>query len=756
MILGRLTRLLRIVKFLELSCADLEQIKLVTKEEEARVKSQRIKRKKRRFFKGFCCCNCKEGKEDLKKKPSTDKLSRIYAKQDSSSKNKKDPKSPTDVLKNRRLSNMVQRDLFSKRPTPQPQNNLKKQPKKFFNFIKKSIPKEKLIFNKSSNYLLKNLKNNLVFLMPKKSKAGIVWMNVTIKKMIYLILLFNILLSFFNKSFYTSSIQPWESDLKTIRLLYQQENLKEDLLSSFLDNMRTKYEGFDYQVVELKFSNKFFSYENQNLKNKIRKIQKIIVESEFKKTSIEGVEEPVTLSLQLTSKKRNVIIVITRLASLTMNIVMILIFFISIKTDSKRFILDPLSKITSIINTFLYEPLNENCNLLYLNPEKRRKIEGLDEEGHQIIAIALMRIFYYYNCCFGSSSMSFISQNMAIGEGRLQECEGSKVSAYFALLEIKDLTEIVEKKRNKSHIFSYISDIFNIVSCTSDRFFGSSYYQGRNQFFIIWKLEEQDSPTNFNKTKTNRNSSEVASLSLTGLLKLFAKIDKIRRKKIKNGKENFFDYITTSFHAGQVYEYLAGSRHKLDFCYSGRQINRLKILHEFARKSNSALLVSETVFNILPECMKFECRLIDVIKFDLLEKPVNLYCMDITNERLRSIPPPLSSREINDVYEIRKIHCQIKSRINERMEKGAKNSMFLEDSEIKVMFNHNLMFRRNYRKAVSFYKLGAWDSALQFLLKCLEEKADDGPSVNLFRYMEKFEFKKPRNWRGYHRHYCIM
>ena len=95
----------------------------------------------------------------------------------------------------------------------------------------------------------------------------------------------------------------------------------------------------------------------------------------------------------------------------------------------------------------------------------------------------------------------------------------------------------------------------------------------------------------------------------------------------------------------------------------------------------------------------------------------------------------------------------IKSAIIERLNQGAKNTLFLEDEELKKMLSSDNEFRRNYRKGVNFYIIGAWGSAKDYFKLCLKSKSDDGPCKMLLKYMAQFGFVKPAEWRGFRRLY---
>jgi len=58
-------------------------------------------------------------------------------------------------------------------------------------------------------------------------------------------------------------------------------------------------------------------------------------------------------------------------------------------------------------------------------------------------------------------------------------------------------------------------------------------------------------------------------------------------------------------------------------------------------------------------------------------------------------------------------------------------------------------FKFAYRTAIDYYLVGAWDSAVQYFKTCLRLRPRDGPTVEVYRFMEEHNFKKPEDWAGY-------
>lgn len=317
----------------------------------------------------------------------------------------------------------------------------------------------------------------------------------------------------------------------------------------------------------------------------------------------------------------------------------------------------------------------------------------------------------------------------------------------MALLEVGDMFDSLEGKGN----LTYINKLFDIVYRTADRYLADSHYIADNKFIIIWKLDSADS---FSKKEASRNQSEAASLSVTTILKIIRKIDTLRKMsgfKIRD----YSDYVRVTLHAGSIIESLTGTYLKLDITHMSPEISFLHKLHDKVDKYSTPFIMSGRVYNIIPECMKFQCRIVDVIKFSYSTRAQNIYCMDITNTRFKKEEVEFNKLCKLETYEKRRLHMRMKSIIIEKLNQGAKNALFLEDGDIGNMFDRDNQFRRNYRKAINFYILGAWGSAKDFFEMCLKVRPKDGPSKVLLSYIQGFGYTKPPDWRGYRRMYQV-
>lgn len=69
--------------------------------------------------------------------------------------------------------------------------------------------------------------------------------------------------------------------------------------------------------------------------------------------------------------------------------------------------------------------------------------------------------------------------------------------------------------------------------------------------------------------------------------------------------------------------------------------------------------------------------------------------------------------------------------------------------DIQGIMATDIDFKFAYRTAVDYYLCGAWESALPYFKQCLAIRPRDGPTIEVYRYMEEYGFKAPPEWKGY-------
>merc|ERR1712025_794022 len=91
----------------------------------------------------------------------------------------------------------------------------------------------------------------------------------------------------------------------------------------------------------------------------------------------------------------------------------------------------------------------------------------------------------------------------------------------------------------------------------------------------------------------------------------------------------------------------------------------------------------------------------------------------------------------------------IKQLIEETIELNKKQALFEDEMDIQDILATDEEFKFNFRKAISYYISGDWLDATKLLKKCLMLRPRDGPTFEIYRFIEQHNFKAPTDWKGY-------
>lgn len=349
------------------------------------------------------------------------------------------------------------------------------------------------------------------------------------------------------------------------------------------------------------------------------------------------------------------------------SIIIIFIAYLFFTSGSKKFIMEPVELLTKFLNRLINNPLDVNINKMYTNfiyarrsyieetfihndnskmkqnnkakklksnkifakEEVKRSIQqnsgflnglGLtpnfdieDQFELIVILLGLMRLFLWMSCAFGSQMAPLIIQKMVLNEEEMtsKHFTGRKMQAYMAIIQLKDFFDVIDYKKEKS--FYYVQELADLMYRTSDRYHATAEIIRDGKFIILWKLDNPEAKDNFNAKKINRNSSEIASVSVTTILKILSKLWKLRREHkiepntnsiyvssklnliFQRKKKDFYEFIQIALHAGKFYESITGSYLKGDISYMGLDITHTHSLHNLTNEYNTAFILSSRV-----------------------------------------------------------------------------------------------------------------------------------------------------------------
>jgi hypothetical protein len=539
-----------------------------------------------------------------------------------------------------------------------------------------------------------------------------------------------------DSSYYMTSTTVYTTDIQMIGALHNAK-VSTQVITSCVEALKNRYTEQGLLVASMVISGIYnFSDPKFNVS--------LLRSSEISKVSFDAEDSNIEISMVLDLRVTKFYESLFSLLSMIFLVSILVVAYVSSANDSKIFITDPMNKLAAVFNNLVINPLDIIFNPFYMNKQNDRSFFVELEEEHRQIGDKLTQIIPWMGYAFGKKMVPHVISKLVLGNpGSMAQIEGDKYCAFFSVIQIKDLLERVEFSDPRSH--DLVQVLSEIVFRTADQYNAGCTYLADGKFFLIWKLKSAKKEFTFQEL--SRESSETASVIITTNLKILYGL--AYKLKLRDMEVNDRNTAQVTIHCGNVSECIIGTHHKMDVHYFGLDLNAMHCFHDMARLYRTNLLLTDFIYNIIPECMKVKCRKIDVIKFPFHNDPIDIYTIDIRLKEIEVTADDIFRSPLSSIQDKILAHMQIKDDVDERLIKGAKNSLFLEDPDLDIMVARNYEFRKHFRNGIDFYVLGAWDSAKKYLEEAKKLIPDDGPTNFLCTYMAKSNYSRPKNWRGF-------
>ena len=604
--------------------------------------------------------------------------------------------------------------------------------------------------------------------IPKKSQAGMKWFENSLKKVIAVYLVMNAVILFFSSDYYMETKSGGYGNANFLKYLIMSGSDQTTInktVDYIIEQQRTRGRPvINLETIVNETRTNYFS-DNTALD--------IFRNSEVKYYILK--EESVTVRMVENDYDASYWDSFIQIFSLVFACLVLFFSYFAGSKDSEIFLTKPFRSIFYSLNRAIRNPIDYLINPYYLKPSRNfsQPFENLEGE-YALLGNFVLMYSQYLSYAIGSKQCNLVVDRLLVKSPKsLSSVVGDVYNAYIVMIQLPFSMKDVDLFDDR--MVSFIAMTQEIIQRTADKFNGASSCLFDGKFVLVWRLNSDNYKSNFEVG--NRNSSEAAAMCVTCVLKIIAKlgrlkslyqIDKLLRKKNlgKSSKTVVIDEVEYEteqpensvnciVHCGKIYEHIIGGSLKIDVCYLGPDIAYIDRLHNMSILYDVPIMMTEPVYNFMADSIKKQCRMIDVIKLKNDDKSMSLYSLDVNYH----IEDKAGSGESSDNIkfemekesfgEFRLFHSRIKEKILERLIKGAKNSIYFEDPDIQSLFKKKPEFKRACRKAIDFYTLGAWDMAKNELEIAMRCEPEDGACWFLLKYIEEFDYKKPEFWRGF-------
>ena len=582
------------------------------------------------------------------------------------------------------------------------------------------------------------------FAIPEESKIGKKLTDLTIKRVIVMVLGLLVLLPLFDADFFQSTYTSWE---------YGTMDLERSLHGSGFINVRDQFISYHQAnrnsliYLSAKIEGKELIWKADVSLSDLR-VSEMYIAKNGDIEAIFDLRPDTTFSAQLSICQTLFICTLLTLGAISLN------------QDSNRLVIIPIEKMISKVKRMARNPLavmNDEMNDVF-DLESQSKSCCCSQTASvgletSLLEDAIMKIGALLALGFGEAGAQIISDNLNKDSGNSANralAEGSKVLAIFALCDIRNFTDTTEVLQERVMVF--VNEIAAIVHHTVDSYLGAANKNIGDAFLLVWKFPHEEIEIRNAKLYLS-NSAYVSGLgdsALLALLKIIAIINSssgiLKYRDFSDLKKRMPGYsvkLGFGLHLGWAVEGAIGSEFKVDASYLSPHVNLTAKLEELTKVYGVPLVMSSAIHKILGNFCKKHCRHIDTVKLPAAHKPLKLFTYDVTFAKLY----PYEQKSFNkDAAKAKRARKLVKLK-DGRLDAA---DLVYRSKKLKYLSETLLPgYLDAYERGIGEYEAGHWRSSRELLEQSLEFKPADGPSQALLTYMRDYDFTAPSDWPGY-------
>jgi class 3 adenylate cyclase len=577
----------------------------------------------------------------------------------------------------------------------------------------------------------------------QESKVGKKLSEVTMKRVILIVLAMLFLLPLFETDFYLSEQTSWTFGVENMKSFLNLEGFEE------VKNKYVKYHKKDIRpLVFLSWKNETDSYEWQadTDYNDLR-YNEIYYYSKDNFVSIFDIRYDTKLTSLLNIFK-------------TIFICMILTFgALYFTKDSEELVIKPIEKMIEKVKKIAKNPLSAS-QVKTIQDEldqvdektcfccKSKKTVKAEYET-KIIEDTIIKIGVLLALGFGEAGSAIIGSNVETNGELDQMMTGSKVVAIFGFCDIRNFTDTTEELQEG--VMMFVNEIAQIIHGVVGKYFGAANKNIGDAFLMVWKFNTDefflDQDELIVRNPSSKKASYIPDLALLSFLKILAKVNKdpvILKyrgyQKLLQRMPNYEVKMGFGMHLGWAIEGPIGSQFKIDASYLSPHVNLASALEASTKVYGVPLLISGSLYDMFSSKVQGYCRKIDVIKIKGMSLPISIYTSDCEFSHFQQ--GRFVSRKKDGFVKKRNL-------LRKKLTSGEvkTDTLFDKSREVALMrkgFNDE--FFKVFELGILAYVLGDWHDAKVKLEKALALRAKDGPSLAILNYISEFEFSAPATW----------
>lgn len=285
-------------------------------------------------------------------------------------------------------------------------------------------------------------------------------------------------------------------------------------------------------------------------------------------------------------------------------------------------------------------------------------------------------------------------------------------------------------------------------------FLGNTNKNIGDAFLLVWKLPDSELENRINGLAVKRSKlvRSICDLSMLSFVKILIRLT-FKQKILQYSSNphlndrlpNFKVKMGFGLHMGWAIEGAIGSEYKIDASYLSPNVNIAARLEAATKQYGVQLLISDKIHEFCSKKCKNILRAIDIVTVKGSINPLGLFTADFKENEEGTT---FQKEEGQTGHKIKK-NFLTEMVENDQFKPGRYIDADRLLKTLLIQSDREIQFKNSFKLGFDHYIGGKWDLSKKWLDESLILKPNDGPTMTLRKFIEKFEFVAPKDWKGY-------
>jgi len=384
--------------------------------------------------------------------------------------------------------------------------------------------------------------------------------------------------------------------------------------------------------------------------------------------------------------------------------------------DSRELVVHPLEKMTELVRRLSSNPLAQ--------------IDESEGSGMEtdFVEAALKKFGKLLQIAFGEAGADVIAKNLSVGGELNPMLPGKRIEAIYGFCLIRNFTDCTECLQEDIMVF--VNRIAEYVHYAVHDHLGAPNKNIGDVFLLVWKLANKD-PERAGKLADGALKSAIRSICE---VLACPELDEFAQNKLLQQRiPGFRVRLAVGFNVGWAIEGAIGSKLKIDASYLSPNVNMSSRMEAATGQFGCDILISEFVYTLMSDGVKSRLRRLDRLTVKGSKVPVSVFTFDCPNG----------------------LSLEVQKEFNDSLNADPTKDFFTLYAPAR-----DETYRKRFSEGIDAYLGGTWDNpgdgssadwekAKVCLEGCLKDDPSDTPAKVILDVMQKHNFVKPGDWRGF-------